>query len=225
MHRIGLLVLATTTTTTTPLPYPLQQQSTTELELAERVTALEKKLFDLEQTNKNLDNTTRNLGSKVYTLDLRDLPQKIDEAVSENFKEVVQIALQAPLRDRFRDLSEEDMKEMLHQRIGMSFSLKRISLVRDKVMINILLLLYQIQIKANALATTYQAPAENSLLEKTRDMRTFMNWYCQKMGKTELTQADLEGQAYEVVKPFYLDVVHLQFQMEECHKMLTDQID
>ncbi|GJU27207.1 hypothetical protein Tco_1165828 [Tanacetum coccineum] len=46
---------------------------------------------------------------------------------------------------------------------------------------------------ANALATTYQAPAENSLLEKTGDMWAFMNWYCQKM--------------------------------EECHKMLIDQID
>ncbi|GKE94302.1 hypothetical protein Tco_1579157, partial [Tanacetum coccineum] len=45
------------------------------------------------------------------------------------------------------------------------------------------------------------------------------------MGKTELTQVDFEGQAYEVVKSFYPDVVHLQFQMEECHKMLTDQID
>ncbi|GJU12196.1 hypothetical protein Tco_1134592 [Tanacetum coccineum] len=78
---------------------------------------------------------------------------------------------------------------------------------------------------ANALATTYQALTENPLLEKIGDMRTFMNWYCQKIGKTELTQADLEGQAYEVVKPFYLDVVHLQFQMEECHKMLTDQIE
>ncbi|GJU76462.1 hypothetical protein Tco_1273532 [Tanacetum coccineum] len=54
---------------------------------------------------------------------------------------------------------------------------------------------------ANALATTYQAPTENSLLEKTEDMRTFMNWYCQKMGKTKLTQADLEGQAYEVTNP------------------------
>ncbi|GKG00159.1 hypothetical protein Tco_0301849, partial [Tanacetum coccineum] len=61
---------------------------------------------------------------------------------------------------------------------------------------------------ANALATTYQAPAENSLLEKTRDMRTFMNWYCEKLGKIELTQVDLEGQAYEVVKPFYPNVVH-----------------
>ncbi|GJZ35672.1 hypothetical protein Tco_0581489 [Tanacetum coccineum] len=45
------------------------------------------------------------------------------------------------------------------------------------------------------------------------------------MGMVELTQADLEGQAYEVVKAFYPDVVHLQFQVEECHKMLTDQID
>ncbi|GJS40155.1 hypothetical protein Tco_0565198 [Tanacetum coccineum] len=78
---------------------------------------------------------------------------------------------------------------------------------------------------ANTLAFMYQAPVKNSLLEKTGDMWMFMNWYCQKMGKTELIQADLEGQAYEVVKAFHPDVVHLQFQMEECHKMLTDQID
>ncbi|GKC42870.1 retrovirus-related pol polyprotein from transposon TNT 1-94 [Tanacetum coccineum] len=36
---------------------------------------------------------------------------------------------------------------------------------------------------------------------------------------------DFEGHAYEVVKSFYPDVIHLQFQMEECHKMLTDQVD
>ncbi|GJQ90660.1 hypothetical protein Tco_0001799 [Tanacetum coccineum] len=78
---------------------------------------------------------------------------------------------------------------------------------------------------ANALASTYQAPAEKSLLRKIGDMRTFMNWYCQKVGKTELTQEDFEGQAYEVVKAFYPNVIHLQFQMKECHKMLTDQIN
>ncbi|GJZ26696.1 hypothetical protein Tco_0570949 [Tanacetum coccineum] len=108
---------ATTTTTQTTLPPPPQQQSTTKSELAERVAALEKKLLDLEQTNKNLDNTTQNLGSKVYTLELRDLPLKINEVVRENVKEAVQIALQAPLRYRIRNLSEEDMKEMLHQRM------------------------------------------------------------------------------------------------------------
>ncbi|GJW20468.1 hypothetical protein Tco_0031090 [Tanacetum coccineum] len=36
---------------------------------------------------------------------------------------------------------------------------------------------------------------------------------------------DLEGPAYEIVKVFHPDVVHLQFQMEECHKLLTDQVD
>ncbi|GKB89421.1 hypothetical protein Tco_0961693 [Tanacetum coccineum] len=45
------------------------------------------------------------------------------------------------------------------------------------------------------------------------------------VNKTVLTQADFEGQAYEVVKAFYLDVIHLQFQMEECHKMLTAQVN
>ncbi|GKF40935.1 hypothetical protein Tco_0124277, partial [Tanacetum coccineum] len=78
---------------------------------------------------------------------------------------------------------------------------------------------------APALVTTYEHPAENSLLAKTGDMMTFLKWYCRQVNKTTLTQADFEGQAYEVVKAFYPDVVRLQFQMEECHKMLTDQVD
>ncbi|GKB36244.1 hypothetical protein Tco_0881186 [Tanacetum coccineum] len=54
---------------------------------------------------------------QIFTLELRDLPHKINETVRENVKEAVQIALQAPLRGRFRDLSEEDMKELLHKRM------------------------------------------------------------------------------------------------------------
>nr|GEZ10491.1 hypothetical protein [Tanacetum cinerariifolium] len=77
---------ATITTTTTTLPPLPQQQSTTESELAARVTSLEKKLSDLEQKNKTLDNTSQNLGSRVFTLELRDLPHKIDEAVRESVK-------------------------------------------------------------------------------------------------------------------------------------------
>ncbi|GJV82199.1 hypothetical protein Tco_1518069 [Tanacetum coccineum] len=78
---------------------------------------------------------------------------------------------------------------------------------------------------ASALASSYEPPAENSLHAKTGDMMTFLNWYCWQINKSKLTQADLEGQAYEVVKVFYPDIIHLQFQMEECHKMLTDQVD
>ncbi|GKC03586.1 hypothetical protein Tco_0995196 [Tanacetum coccineum] len=78
---------------------------------------------------------------------------------------------------------------------------------------------------ASALVSTSKTPAENSLLAKNGDMTTFMKWYCRQVNKTKLTQADFKGQAYEVVKAFYLNVIHLQFQMEECHKMLTDQVD
>ncbi|GJR00059.1 hypothetical protein Tco_0523043, partial [Tanacetum coccineum] len=53
---------------------------------------------------------------------------------------------------------------------------------------------------ASALASSYEPPAENSLLAKTGDMMTFLNWYCRQINKSKLTQADLEGQAYEVVK-------------------------
>ncbi|GJR09238.1 hypothetical protein Tco_0791890 [Tanacetum coccineum] len=59
----------------------------------------------------------------------------------------------------------------------------------------------------------------------TGDMATFIKWYCRQVNKTKLTQADFKGQAYEVVKAFYPNVIHLQFQMEECHKMLTAQVD
>ncbi|GJZ26306.1 hypothetical protein Tco_0570559 [Tanacetum coccineum] len=55
-------------------------------------------------------NRFRNLGSRVFTLELRDLPHKINQTVNDVLKEAVYIAFQAPLRDRFRELPEADMK-------------------------------------------------------------------------------------------------------------------
>ncbi|GKG61831.1 hypothetical protein Tco_0623548, partial [Tanacetum coccineum] len=52
-----------------------------------------------------------------------------------------------------------------------------------------------------------------------------MDWFCKKQGVTELKQQDLEGPAYEIVKVFHPNVIHLQYQIEECHKLLTDQVD
>ncbi|GJU31134.1 retrovirus-related pol polyprotein from transposon TNT 1-94 [Tanacetum coccineum] len=76
---------------------------------------------------------------------------------------------------------------------------------------------------ASALKSTYTPPPENSLLAQIGDMKTFMDWYCKKQGISELTQQDLEGPAYKIVKVFHPDVVHLQFQMEECQIYLTDR--
>ncbi|GJZ82113.1 hypothetical protein Tco_0647107 [Tanacetum coccineum] len=78
---------------------------------------------------------------------------------------------------------------------------------------------------ASALKSTHAPPQENSLLAQTGDMATFMDWYCKQRGISELTPKDLEGPAFEIVKVFHHDVIHLQFQMEECHKLLTDQVD
>ncbi|GJY97463.1 hypothetical protein Tco_0514373 [Tanacetum coccineum] len=78
---------------------------------------------------------------------------------------------------------------------------------------------------ASALKSTYEPPQENSLLAQTGDMATFMDWFCKQRGLSELTPKDLEGPAFEIIKVFHPDVIHLQFQMEECHKLLTDQVD
>ncbi|GJU62471.1 hypothetical protein Tco_1244306 [Tanacetum coccineum] len=78
---------------------------------------------------------------------------------------------------------------------------------------------------ASALVSTYGPPPENSLLAQTGDMATFIDWHCKRQGLTELTQKDLEGPAFEIIKVFHPDVILLQYQMEECHKLLTDQVD
>ncbi|GJY74351.1 hypothetical protein Tco_0478782, partial [Tanacetum coccineum] len=78
---------------------------------------------------------------------------------------------------------------------------------------------------ANAIAKTYKDPEENKLLRKTRDMGSFIKWYCKQIGKSKLVKADLEGPAYKLVKPFHKNNISLQFQMEECHLLLMNHID
>nr|GEW09296.1 retrovirus-related Pol polyprotein from transposon TNT 1-94 [Tanacetum cinerariifolium] len=53
----------------------------------------------------------------VFNLELRDLPYKIDQTANTVVKEAVHIALQAPLKDHFKELPEADMKEILHQQM------------------------------------------------------------------------------------------------------------
>nr|GEV54876.1 reverse transcriptase domain-containing protein [Tanacetum cinerariifolium] len=51
-------------------------------------------------------------------------PKQINQTINEVIKEAIHIALQAPLRDRFGELPEADMKETLHQRMSESGSYK-----------------------------------------------------------------------------------------------------
>nr|GFA01301.1 hypothetical protein [Tanacetum cinerariifolium] len=78
---------------------------------------------------------------------------------------------------------------------------------------------------ASALASTYSPPLEDSLLAQTSDMAMFMDWFCKRQAIIELKPQDLEGPTFELVKVFHPNVIHLKYQMEECHILLTDSVD
>ncbi|GKE80890.1 hypothetical protein Tco_1550890, partial [Tanacetum coccineum] len=115
------IITATTTTTTLQPPPPPPKQRKTYPNLATRVSALEKICANFEKKNKLQNKTTQALSSRVYTLENHDLYLNIDKYVNEVVKEAAHNALQAPIRERFKDLSEF-MKEILHDRMFKSGS-------------------------------------------------------------------------------------------------------
>nr|GEW86664.1 hypothetical protein [Tanacetum cinerariifolium] len=63
--------------------------------------------------------------------------------------------------------------------------------------------------KASALASTYSPTSEDLLLVQTGDMAMFMDWFCKRQRIIELKPQDLEGLAFELVKLFHPNVIHL----------------
>nr|GEV17397.1 reverse transcriptase domain-containing protein [Tanacetum cinerariifolium] len=120
---------ATSTETTTPIttihPPPSQpQQSTTDSMLMKRIGELEHIMANLIQDNKHLEERLDSHGARLYTLENLDIPQQMSKATDEIVTDAVDWAIQAPLRNRFRDLPEADMKEILHQRMWETNSYK-----------------------------------------------------------------------------------------------------
>nr|GEY20504.1 hypothetical protein [Tanacetum cinerariifolium] len=291
-----------TTTTTIHPPPPQLQQSTTDSMLMKRIGELEHIMANLIQDNKHLEERLDSHGARLYTLENLDVPQQVNKVVDKIVTDVVDWAIQAPLQNRFRDLPEVDMKEILHQRIwetnsyqthedhmmlyeALEKSMNRPSktsgspgasgsshvppppppppstnqeahLSDDEDIGNAYIPkvnLRQVWWKplkedrpatpepawfisssdvpvpknnwASALASTYSPPPEDSLLAQTGDMEMFMDRFYKRQGITKLKPQDLEGLAFELVKVFHPNVIHLQYQMEECHKLLTDSMD
>ncbi|GJY67750.1 hypothetical protein Tco_0470732, partial [Tanacetum coccineum] len=106
---------ATTTMTTTTHPLPPQpQQSATDSILIKRIGELEQHMADMVEANQALEEILDKQGNMLYKLENLDIPHKVSKVVDEIVTDAVDWALQAPLRDRFRDLPEADMKEILH---------------------------------------------------------------------------------------------------------------
>nr|GEV82295.1 hypothetical protein [Tanacetum cinerariifolium] len=392
------LKATTTETTTTIHPPPFQPlQSTTDSMLMKHIGELEHIMANLIQDNKHLEERLDSHGARLYTLENLDIPQQVSKSVDEIFTDAVDWAIQDPLHNRFRDLPEADMKEILHQRIWKTNSykthkdhmmlyealekymnrdhskelLKDLAEARKKkktrrdsskrppgspphqpphplppagpsgalgsaeasgssqvppphppppstnqegqsqgsaapsssktnasaeyqawtmtdtrLRPSVLLTAADLQMDddvapdtqaqssddedignahipkvnlrqdwwkpleeespatpepawsisssdvpvpknnwASALASTYSPPPEDSLLAQTGDIAMFIDWFSRRQGITELKPQDLEGPAFELVKVFHHNMIHLQYQMEECHKLFPDSVD
>nr|GEU65663.1 retrovirus-related Pol polyprotein from transposon TNT 1-94 [Tanacetum cinerariifolium] len=246
------LIFIATTTKTTTLPPPLQQQSTTKSELATRVTTLEKKLFNFEQKSNTLDNTTQNLRSRVFTLELWDLPHKINQTVNEVVKEAVHASMERANKDEFLakkdksrkrrrddqdpppppldlDLSKKkrhdsdapgsskplapqspawkksDTSEAPSSSSKQKYGLESEQPVKDVPMPE----------------TTHLSDIEDTDAAHLPKIKPRPEW----IEKKKLSKSDLEGPTFKVSKAFYDNSISLQFQIEECHRILTDQVD
>ncbi|GJS22188.1 hypothetical protein Tco_0450820 [Tanacetum coccineum] len=79
-------------------------------------------MADMVEANQALEERLDKQGNRLYNLENLDIPHKVSKAVDEIVTNVVDWAIQAPLRDRFRYLPEADMKEILHHRMWESNS-------------------------------------------------------------------------------------------------------
>ncbi|GKE48159.1 hypothetical protein Tco_1479417 [Tanacetum coccineum] len=114
---------ATTTTIMTTIPLPPQpQQVSLDSILINRLGELEQHITDLVDANQALEEILDKHGSKLYRLENQDIPNQVSKAVDEIVMDAVDWAMQAPLRERFRDLPKADMKEILHNRMWESKS-------------------------------------------------------------------------------------------------------
>ncbi|GKD06635.1 hypothetical protein Tco_1181609, partial [Tanacetum coccineum] len=114
---------ATTTTimTTIPLPPQLQQVSSDSI-LINRLGELEQHIADLVDANQALEERLDKHGSRLYRLEDQDIPNQVSKVVDEIVTDAVDWTMHAPLRERFRDLLEADMKEIIHNRMWESKS-------------------------------------------------------------------------------------------------------
>ncbi|GJY63926.1 hypothetical protein Tco_0465386 [Tanacetum coccineum] len=107
--------------TTIPLP-PQPQQVSSDSILINRLGELEQHIVDLVDVNQALEERLDKHGSQTVLGENQDISQSSEKVVDEIFTDVVDWAMQAPLKERFRDLLEADMKEILHNRIWESKS-------------------------------------------------------------------------------------------------------
>nr|GEW89701.1 hypothetical protein [Tanacetum cinerariifolium] len=237
----------TTTTTTTLPPPPSQQQSTAEAMMMKRIGELEHVMTNLIQKNKGFEERLDKHGARLYTLKQLNIPYQLYEALEKSMNRDHSQKLAQDLAEarKKKKKSCESPKTPHgspphqppppHPPAGPSrasgapgasgssqvpppppppSSTNQENLEMDEDM---------------ALDEQAQSSDDKDIgsahIPKTGDIATCMDWFCKRRGITELKPQDLEDPAFEIVKVFHPDVIHLQYQMEECHKLLTNSVD
>ncbi|GKE64331.1 hypothetical protein Tco_1518492 [Tanacetum coccineum] len=297
---------ATTTIMTTIPLLPQPQQVSSDSILLNRLGELEQHITDLVDANQALEERLDKRGSKLYRLENQDIPNQVSKAVDEIVTDAVDWAMHAPLKERFRDLLEADMKEILHNRMWESKSYQahedHLTLKKKKKRQGSPKIpsgspphpppplpppagpsrtlgasgasgLSQSPPPPPPPSNTQGGQSASTAAPSSSKMNASAEYTAWMMTNTriklsispipkelhmgedttadeqaysssgedvgpdhiptvnlrqrlpELTQQDLEGPAYEIVKVFHPDIVNLQFQIEECHKLLTYQVD
>ncbi|GJX65973.1 hypothetical protein Tco_0300316 [Tanacetum coccineum] len=248
---------ATTTTTITMLLLPPQpQQGSLDPTLLKYIGELEQHIADLVDANLALEERLDKHGSRLYRLENQDIPNQVSKAVDEIVMDAVDWAMQAPLRKRFRDMPETDMKEILHNRIweSKSYQTHKDHMMKKKKKrqgspktplrspphpphppppsVGPSGTLGASSASGSSQSPPPPPPPSNNQGEELHmgdDTTVDEHAYSssgEDIGRDHISTVNLRhSPAYEIVKVFHLDVVNLQFQMEECHKLLTDQVD
>nr|GEY61558.1 reverse transcriptase domain-containing protein [Tanacetum cinerariifolium] len=93
-------------------------------ESPKRIGEFEHIMVNLIQENKRLEQRLDSHGARLYTLEQLNIPHQVSKAVDEVVMDAVDCAMQAPLRNRFRNLPEANMREILHQHMWETDSYK-----------------------------------------------------------------------------------------------------
>nr|GEW69071.1 zf-CCHC domain-containing protein/UBN2 domain-containing protein [Tanacetum cinerariifolium] len=182
------------------------------------VSPLSTPIIDLsppKMKSQTLDNMTQNLRSRVFTLELQDLPHMINQIVNKVCKEVVYIALQAPLRDPFKELPEADMEEILHQRMFESSSYKSLP--------------EHVALYEAFEASMKRANRDEFLAEKDKSRKRRCDDQDPPLPPPDSDPNDVNVSNSEDTDTTHLPKIKTRPDwlkpMEECHRMLTDQVD
>nr|GEV05622.1 hypothetical protein [Tanacetum cinerariifolium] len=205
------------------------------LESPKRIGKLEHIMANLIQENKKLEQRLDSHGARLYILEQLDIPHQLYEALEKSMSRDHSEELANDLAEahkkkkKSRESSKTPPGSPPHEPPPPPSPAGPSGASGSSQVLPYHLHLHPPIKKDMALDEQAQSSDDEDIVSahipKTGDIAMFIDWFCKRQGITELKPQDLEGPAFQIVKVFHPDVIHLQYQMEECHKLLTDSMD